>query len=832
MSHVLSLRRFRSSLLACIACAASCAFTHAAVAVTYYVSICGNNAWVGVDVNCVAPLGPKRTIQAAINAASNGDTIIVMPGTYLETIDFDGKAITLTAAGGPEVTTIDGNGAAPVVRCNSFEGPGTVLQGFHITGANTTVNGGAMLNVLSSPTIINCRFTGNFTTGNGAAMANFAASPTITDSIFAFNQAGNEPPGANQGQGGAIYSSGGPVTLTNCFLQTCYATGRGGFIALFNNATANITDCDFHTGGGSFTHGDGGGIHADNSTVTASNCLFDGVRAQEGGSVMAVNGSNVSFAGTTFHSGGAEVRGGGASIIDSTATFVGCQFSELSSSSGGAIYASASTVSATWCGFLDNSAPGISGVGAGVRAHQSVLNFAACTFVDNEATWNGGGIYAYGGAMTINGCSFSSNLAERGGGGAYTVDCALEVTNSTFSSNTAMGSAEGQIGGALAITSSITSQSALVHDCTFTGNLAREGGAIFGSWLALTISGCTFENNQATWNGGAVYLLTDPGTPANRVLNSQFTGNSAVSRGGAMDVLTTGTVFAHGCTFTGNSAQSGGAVNCSQSRTILSACRLNNNNASGQGSAVMVSLNGRLHMVNTIVHNNTAPAGGGAIANPANEFWQTTIDIRNCTIANNNGGGINIADADANAFVGNSIVWGNPNGGQFIGLMPTVRSSCVQGGAPGQGNISDTPLFLGALGGNYRLNAASPCIDAGNVWASAPDTLDLDSDGNTIEIVPFDFDGNPRIADVRSKPNAGCSGVLGAIDIGAFETAGNAHGSIKPGDVNADGVVDVSDLLAIIAAWGPCPAGCCSEDFNLDGVVNVSDLLIVIGNWG
>lgn len=57
-----------------------------------------------------------------------------------------------------------------------------------------------------------------------------------------------------------------------------------------------------------------------------------------------------------------------------------------------------------------------------------------------------------------------------------------------------------------------------------------------------------------------------------------------------------------------------------------------------------------------------------------------------------------------------------------------------------------------------------------------------------------------------------------------------AHGQgTLPGDVDGDGVVGVSDLLAVIAAWGPCSS--CSEDINADGVVNVSDVLAVIANW-
>jgi hypothetical protein len=52
----------------------------------------------------------------------------------------------------------------------------------------------------------------------------------------------------------------------------------------------------------------------------------------------------------------------------------------------------------------------------------------------------------------------------------------------------------------------------------------------------------------------------------------------------------------------------------------------------------------------------------------------------------------------------------------------------------------------------------------------------------------------------------------------------------KPGDIDGDGDVDVTDLLALLAAWGDCPG--CPEDINGDGVVNTEDLLTLLSNWG
>jgi hypothetical protein len=58
-------------------------------------------------------------------------------------------------------------------------------------------------------------------------------------------------------------------------------------------------------------------------------------------------------------------------------------------------------------------------------------------------------------------------------------------------------------------------------------------------------------------------------------------------------------------------------------------------------------------------------------------------------------------------------------------------------------------------------------------------------------------------------------------------------GPFCAGDANLDGHVDASDLLAVINAWGSCPAnGECVSDFTNDQIVNVSDLLAVINGWG
>ncbi len=77
---------------------------------------------------------PFPSIQAAINAASNGDRIEVDPGQYIETINFNGKAIIVKSTSGAATTIIDACDSGSVVSFISGEDENSILEGFTITG--------------------------------------------------------------------------------------------------------------------------------------------------------------------------------------------------------------------------------------------------------------------------------------------------------------------------------------------------------------------------------------------------------------------------------------------------------------------------------------------------------------------------------------------------------------------------------------------------------------------------------------------------------------------------------------------------------------------------
>lgn len=138
----------------------------------------------GIDNNCngivdegcspssadVCPSGCTYTsIQAAISASTNGDTIVVGNGTYLENINFLGRTITVISENGPYSTIIDGNQNDSVVTFDSNETATTILDGFTLQNG-LAMNGGGVYCDNTAPTIKNCVITGNTATESGAGV--------------------------------------------------------------------------------------------------------------------------------------------------------------------------------------------------------------------------------------------------------------------------------------------------------------------------------------------------------------------------------------------------------------------------------------------------------------------------------------------------------------------------------------------------------------------------------------------------------------------------------------------------------------------------------------
>lgn len=217
-------------------------------------------------------------IQAAINAAGPGDTILVSPGTYAENINFQGKAITVTTKKGPKKTIIDGGANDSVATFVSGEGPGSVLNGFTLRNGRSGFDtpgfgdgGGIRINS-TSPTI-----TGNSIVDNracvGLGISIRFGSPLIQGNTISRNvQQGCS--GGTGGGGVGIVGSGTARILDNVISGNTLTSANGGGISLFAAGTPTIrgNTISGNTATGIFPCAAGGGI----SMVNLSDALIAG----------------------------------------------------------------------------------------------------------------------------------------------------------------------------------------------------------------------------------------------------------------------------------------------------------------------------------------------------------------------------------------------------------------------------------------------------------------------------------------------------------------------------------------------------------------------------
>ena len=201
-----------------------------------------------MDPECMAILVPHdySTIQAAIEAAVDGNTIRVSPGTYREILRFKGKDLKIRSLGGPLKTILDGGQSGSVVTFSRGETEEAVLDGFTITngrGKYLTDSdfgfkyyaGGGIYCRGSAPTIENCKIERNFAyLGGGVYLRE--ADATFTNTIIAKNWAVGGVHG-----GGGLYLETSSPTIAHCTIGANVANYYGGGIFCWD-ASPRITN--------------------------------------------------------------------------------------------------------------------------------------------------------------------------------------------------------------------------------------------------------------------------------------------------------------------------------------------------------------------------------------------------------------------------------------------------------------------------------------------------------------------------------------------------------------------------------------------------------------
>jgi hypothetical protein len=410
------------------------------------------------------------TIQRAIDAASNGDTIVVAQEHYKETINFRGRNITLTSAD-PNSETKPALEPAqiknPVVIFSGREGPQCVLRGLLISHAWSAsgIQGNG-----TKATISDCIIDTNRSDSVGGGIWDcdgLIQRCTITDN------------GASRDNacGGGLYDCDGHIL--NCTISANYCGQFGEHVG----AGAGLHSCDGIiekcTISGNYAAGDGGGLYNCNGTIVDCD-ISDNVAGNETlpGNGGGLSNCNASVSGCRIIGNTAAGYGGG--LCDCNGLVTGCTISDNEATGwhgGGA----ARCDSITTCMISSNRARGY---GGGLFACKRVSN---CTIHANRTeVFPGGGLSQ---CDSVANCMVTGNVSGAGGGG---VDECNRVINCTMAGNRAAGD-----GGGL-------SQCHEVYNCTVVGNLAiGKGGAVYYQGYFSKIINCIIWDNSSA--GGGIY---------------------------------------------------------------------------------------------------------------------------------------------------------------------------------------------------------------------------------------------------------------------------------------------------------------------------------------
>ncbi len=212
--------------------------------------------------------GDQPTIQAGIDAAADGDLIIVAPGVYAgpgnTNLLLNDKSVLLVSGAGPNATTIDCGGISRAILVESSLTDDALIEGFTIRNGSE-YQGGAIRLQFASPTIRRCVFSDNVAEGGGAIYGH-SSSPTIEECLFDHN------------------------------------SGNGGALALVVDSSPEILGCLFLENSG----GAGGAVYnGARSSPTLEACIFEGNSATSGGAVYSQSSSDPQLINCTLHANGA-----------------------------------------------------------------------------------------------------------------------------------------------------------------------------------------------------------------------------------------------------------------------------------------------------------------------------------------------------------------------------------------------------------------------------------------------------------------------------------------------------------------------------------------------
>jgi hypothetical protein len=219
-------------------------------------------SWGAASASTRLVPGEYPTIQAAVDAAAAGDTVLVAPGTYRgagnRDIELRGKAVVVKSSEGSAQTIIDCERAGRGFYVHEWEPATTRIEGFtirngYVTGSSPELGrGGGIYCGLASIAIVNCRFEDCEASGDGGGLYLIVFDGIVDQCVFFGNYA--------EAGGGFFYYPYVSASITNCVIEENIAF-RGGGVCIGGGTETRLYGCTI-AGNGCYGGG-GGGISAE-----------------------------------------------------------------------------------------------------------------------------------------------------------------------------------------------------------------------------------------------------------------------------------------------------------------------------------------------------------------------------------------------------------------------------------------------------------------------------------------------------------------------------------------------------------------------------------------
>ena len=452
----------------------------------------------GLDNDCDGVQAPELwvpldypSVQGAIDVSLDGDAICVEPGTYVEHIDYSGRAIHVLGVDGPAVTVLDAGGNGCVATFEHGEDLDSVLEGFTLTGGDSPPCGGVYVDS-ASPALQSLWIMGN-NAFSGGGINIFYASPLVRDVRVQDNSA-------------SFYGGGICLFESDATLEDVEVTGN---IAPVGNGIDVRRASSLQFIGGSVSW-------------NLSNATYGGG--------MNVEESTASVSGVEFLGNEASYYGGGLHGYDAEVVLNDVEFRDGAARYGAGLHVQESRLTVSSAVFSGNvGVPLLLGAhGGGLLLEATQAELTDVTVTDNHVTQGrGGGIYACNGAsFTADRVSVTGNSATWGGG-TYLCDLQTDLSNVVVAGNTATdwaggvawytngtltnvavtGNIAGADGGGIRSTGNPGERSMALTNVAVVGNRAGTyGGGLSLDGSLATLSGVDLSGNTAVTEGGGIWI--------------------------------------------------------------------------------------------------------------------------------------------------------------------------------------------------------------------------------------------------------------------------------------------------------------------------------------